>query len=311
MPDPVVRDFAPADAPRAAALLRRIRQSFVTANRLIHYMEAVPPEGQPRAWVVLVDEDIVGFGRAEFAWWYERKGVGRIVLAVDERHRRRGIGGQLHDLAEAHLREHGAETATGSASLEESDLGFAKRRGYRHVRTERYWTLEPSGADLSSLPELEEKLAAQGFRLADLSTVRDRERELYELYMATTRDSPSDEPVGKVDIDVWRRDAWGDPYLSFEGSFVVLADERPVSLAWLVADHEGSVAEHEFTGTLREFRHRGLARLAKLATIRWAAQNGIRTLQTSNDSTNADMLALNEHLGYQPTVERAEMRKEL
>jgi GNAT superfamily N-acetyltransferase len=56
------------------------------------------------------------------------------------------------------------------------------------------------------------------------------------------------------------------------------------------------------TGTLREYRRRGLARLVKLAAIRWAAENGITALHTDNDSTNADMLALNEHLGYRPTA---------
>lgn len=56
------------------------------------------------------------------------------------------------------------------------------------------------------------------------------------------------------------------------------------------------------TGTAPAFRRRGLARLAKEATIRWAAETGIQTILTSNDTTNADMLSLNEHLGYQPTV---------
>jgi RimJ/RimL family protein N-acetyltransferase len=58
------------------------------------------------------------------------------------------------------------------------------------------------------------------------------------------------------------------------------------------------------TGTAPAFRRRGLARLAKEATIAWAAEAGIETITTSNDTTNADMLALNEHLGYRPTVVR-------
>ena len=55
------------------------------------------------------------------------------------------------------------------------------------------------------------------------------------------------------------------------------------------------------TGTAREFRQRGLARLAKLATIRWARDNGITALVTENDSANRGMLTINAELGYEPT----------
>ena len=64
------------------------------------------------------------------------------------------------------------------------------------------------------------------------------------------------------------------------------------------------------TGTAPEFRHRGLARLAKEATIGWAAEAD-RTIVTSNDTTNADMLALNEHLGYRPSVLRISVAKDV
>ena len=51
------------------------------------------------------------------------------------------------------------------------------------------------------------------------------------------------------------------------------------------------------TGTLPEFRRRGLARLAKLATIRWAAENGVEWMLTANAEANTGMRALNESLG--------------
>ena len=63
------------------------------------------------------------------------------------------------------------------------------------------------------------------------------------------------------------------------------------------------------TGTLRAYRGRGLARLAKLAGIRWCAENGVHTLLTANDSQNAPMLAINERLGYRPNLVREEYSK--
>ena len=85
-----------------------------------------------------------------------------------------------------------------------------------------------------------------------------------------------------------------------DGSVVVLAGDEPVALAWLYVDRKRGLAGNAMTGTLREHRHRGLARLAKLATMRWAVGHGIRRIATGNDSTNRDMLALNQHLGYLP-----------
>ena len=58
------------------------------------------------------------------------------------------------------------------------------------------------------------------------------------------------------------------------------------------------------TGTLPEFRRRGLARLAKLATIRWAAENGVEWMLTANAEANTGMRALNESLGTGPRGRR-------
>ena len=54
------------------------------------------------------------------------------------------------------------------------------------------------------------------------------------------------------------------------------------------------------TGTLRDYRGRGLALLAKRATLVNAAKRGVELVSTENDETNAPMLRVNEHLGYRP-----------
>jgi len=66
-----------------------------------------------------------------------------------------------------------------------------------------------------------------------------------------------------------------------------------------------------FTGTRRAYRGRGLALAVKLASINWAAANGITRLLTYNDATNAPMLAVNARLGYQPLGRRVEYLKDL
>ena len=63
----------------------------------------------------------------------------------------------------------------------------------------------------------------------------------------------------------------------------------------------GGRAVTEMTGTLRDYRGRGLALLAKRATLVNAAKRGVVELvSTENDETNAPMLRVNEKLGYRP-----------
>jgi RimJ/RimL family protein N-acetyltransferase len=54
------------------------------------------------------------------------------------------------------------------------------------------------------------------------------------------------------------------------------------------------------TGTLRDYRGRGLAQLAKRATLANAAKRGVELVSTENDQTNGPMLRVNEKLGYRP-----------
>ncbi|MGY5026869.1 GNAT family N-acetyltransferase, partial [Streptomyces griseus] len=53
------------------------------------------------------------------------------------------------------------------------------------------------------------------------------------------------------------------------------------------------------TGTLREFRGRGLAKLAKNDSLHRARAAGYTDAYTSNDTGNGPMLAVNAWFGYE------------
>jgi RimJ/RimL family protein N-acetyltransferase len=93
---------------------------------------------------------------------------------------------------------------------------------------------------------------------------------------------------------------WDSPRTAKEGSFAVVDGGRVVATALISADPEHARALNNFTGTLRSHRGRGLATLAKLASIRWASEHGIVSMATTNDERNAPMLAVNRKLGYEP-----------
>jgi RimJ/RimL family protein N-acetyltransferase len=54
--------------------------------------------------------------------------------------------------------------------------------------------------------------------------------------------------------------------------------------------------------TRRELRGRGFATLATVHSTRRAAALGITRILTTNDIDNAPMLAINQRLGYTPSV---------
>lgn len=81
-------------------------------------------------------------------------------------------------------------------------------------------------------------------------------------------------------------------------STVVLAGDEPVAYTLVETDHETHRIWSGGTGTLRQYRGRGLAKIVKSVALRQAAAAGAVTAYTSNDEVNRPMLAINEWLGY-------------
>ena len=280
-------------------------EEVVTTPGLVHWIERQPERAAMRAWVAEARGEIVGFANSRLRWALRTEGIAGIWSGVLPAFRRRGLGSRLFETAAAHIVGHGARRLESTVRNDEPDArAFARRLGFEEGRSEQYWELEvgsAAGAKVESAGEVS---------VVRLREVRDRERELFELYDAAERDMP-DDCAHAMAFEDWLPETLGNPELDLDLSAVVLVGDRPAAFAWLIADREGARAANEMTGTAPDFRRRGLARLAKEATIRWAAGAGIRTIVTSNDTTNADMLALNEHLGYRPSVLRISVTKEV
>ena len=97
-----------------------------------------------------------------------------------------------------------------------------------------------------------------------------------------------------------------DPTVTLDGSFAAIEDDRVVCITMLAANIERGRAFNEYTATLPEYRRRGLAEKVKRASLRWAGERGIRAVWTTNDETNAAMLAINQRLGYVSRMRRVE-----
>jgi GNAT superfamily N-acetyltransferase len=297
----LIRELREADAAAVARLQVAVNPHQVVTPRAIWYRATREIEGERRRdWVAELDGAIVGCAHAGFEWYLPAPGKGRFWVGVHPKLRKRGLGSELYATASDYLRAEGASRLRTWVDGDPDGERFVRERGFEPRGTDRVSAVDPRDVDVSELPRLE----ARGFRAVHLAEVRHRILELFEICAAGERDMPTDEPEAELDLESWKRDEFWLPDLSDEGSFVALAGERPVSLAFLRVDPERRLAYNQMTATLPEYRRRGLALLVKLAAARWAAEAGIERLLTENDTENVSMLAINERLGYRLLYEQ-------
>jgi GNAT superfamily N-acetyltransferase len=284
-----IRPFRPRDAERAAELLFELAPANVrTAAWLRDRQLCEPDRARRRSWVAVDGDTLIAFATAYRRWYGGEAGTGRIEIWVRPDFRQRGIGTELWETAVAHL---GVGRLTVEVDDDPAGLEFVENRGLTQFDSEVISRIEPRTADLlqTSRPDLS---------VLALDEVTGRDQELFEFYAAAGGLPPGD-PENRVTVEEWRRFILGNPLLDGRGSVVVADSEgRIVSLSWLLVDHERRRAENEWTATLPELRGRGLARLAKSATIRWAADRGLTEILTGNDPDNVPMRELNRRLGY-------------
>jgi GNAT superfamily N-acetyltransferase len=304
--EPEIRPYRAEDAELTGRLFRTLIPGQVYSGAAIrHFIDGQPPRARLRAWTAVARGNVVGWANARLRWSIAEDDIAGGWVGVMPEYRRNGLGSRLYELVEQHVQSLKAHRLTSFVrEISEDGRAFARRRGFAEGRREQYWELDVATAALRNAPP------PPGAELVRLRDVLDREHELFELYDAAHSDMPGDE-TWTLEFGEWLRETLQSPVLDPDLSAVVLVDGRLAAFAWLNSDRDGGVGENEMTGTHPEFRRRGLARLAKEQSIRWAAEAGLHTLYTSNETTNADMLKLNEHLGYRATHVQIGLAKDL
>ncbi len=112
------------------------------------------------------------------------------------------------------------------------------------------------------------------------------------------------------DYEDWLAHTWNNPSLDRELTTVVLVDGTVA--AFCAAETDGATRySSAMTGTLRAFRGRGLAKLAKTASLHRAREAGYTEAFTGNDADNGPMLAINEWFGYEVCATETRYTKRL
>jgi GNAT superfamily N-acetyltransferase len=264
----------------------RVRTEAGSRHRLLES----PPEARRAWWAARDGDTLVGWATAGVDHETSVRS-GYVNVAVLPTHRRQGIGSAMLEHALIHLEE----SPRIQSDTVDAGRSFAERHGFRHTHTRRVSGVDPRAVDTGELD-------SGGARIVSLRDVGPE--QTFAVDAESVLDEPGDDVIDALDYEQWVRDYWEHPDLDLDVGCAAVEDGMAVAVVYVVVDLGSRRALNSYTGTLRAYRGRGLARLAKLGVIRRLAQLGIELVLTENDETNAPMLAINERLGYRPIESR-------
>ncbi|MFI6445179.1 GNAT family N-acetyltransferase [Kitasatospora sp. NPDC050543] len=300
-----IRDFRPADAVAAAAIHRAGRSHLVLGAEVFTWLAAnLPADQHYRTFVAELDGEVVGCIRCGVVTGTTARGVGFANGSVRPESRRRGVFTALLAAAERHLTAQGVTELHCWVDEVPDALAFAANRGFRQGSLAHF-----SGRDLTApLPPV--PAPAPGIELRTAADYLDDPFPLFVVEADAARDEPGEIAQDAADYDSWLTEVWSRPDLDRALTSVVLADGEPVAFSAAQTDGESRYWS-AFTACRRSHRGQGLSKLAKTDSLHRARAAGYTEAFTSNDDTNAPMLAINAWLGYERCASERKFIKQL
>jgi GNAT superfamily N-acetyltransferase len=281
-----------ADAERGAALARETAPEFVVTPAAIRYqMETSDPADRMGWWKAERDGELVGWALGGLDAFASARTAAFGAVRVHPEHRSSGVGSALWDAMHAHLVDAGARRVLAFGHADPGSVAFAESKGFR--REASYTTLALDPRTVPPAPE-----PPPGVEIVRMSQVDEPER-IYAADRESAQDEPGPGDFSGVTLEIWRRLTWNNPVCDREVSMVAIVDGELVGSSFLYTDRETGRGTNSGTGVMRAYRGRGLGLLMKQHSLAAAAEAGITRVVTQNDETNAPMLAINRHLGYE------------
>ncbi len=183
-------------------------------------------------------------------------------------------------------------------------MATLKKHGYSSVLQQIDTTLDVPAFDPTPYEPEAQRLAEAGIRIKSLAELRvsdpDWEQKLYEVQSVARRDIPRKPGIKATDITIeqWRKYTFTSELRPKLWMVAVTNEGEYVGTGNLwVRDPAGKVGDNGFLGVLAPYRRRGIARILKVALIGAAQKEGIRIINTGNETANP-MLQLNLELGF-------------
>lgn len=315
-PDPFVplagatiREAAPddADLDAIASIVNAVSPDDPTAIDEMRWADATYP-GTAR-FVAESDGRPVGVGTVGRIYMYPANFDGlwaTVEVLPDDR--RQGVGSALLVAVSERARAAGKSALHIPVTAARPDgFEFLRRRGFSE-----YERTKAARLDLAGLapPPID---VPPGILLTTLAERPELVPGVHAVAVEAFPDIPSgDEPIAPGDLAEFRARDVDRPSIPHDAFMVALeaATGRVVGYASLilVPGTTSSVALHDMTAVVRDWRSRGVAGALKRATIGWAVANGLDALETGNDLDNAPVRALNARLRFRPMPDLMTMR---
>ncbi|MDX3454836.1 GNAT family N-acetyltransferase [Streptomyces sp. ME02-8801-2C] len=294
---PTVRALRPEDRAgvEAFARVRRIILPFILSNAesVAYDIAHTHPEARFQALVAEEDGEVIGTAQTGVVYDSAEPGQGFVNVYVHPEHLRRGAGTLLVRTAEQHLAAAGVTKSFAWVLDAPDNRAFAERHGYRSSRSAHFLLLDLANRELPPLQD-----PPPGVEIVPASDFAADPRPLFDLDAEVSSDEPSDVDYEFTDYEAWLSETWQHPLFSSELTSVAVVDGRPA--AFSAARTDGSTRYGTvMTGTAREFRGRGLAKLAKNDSLHRARAAGYTQALTGNDAGNGPMIAINKWFGYE------------
>ena len=289
----MIRDGTLDDAAGVAELLSLVTPEFLSTEASVrHNMSTDPPESSRRWWCVEEDKAVVGWASLGRVVETTKQHVGWLMVNVHPQHRGRGIGSALLDVALEHAATIEARRLHAWSRGDDATVAFARAHGFEQTNASDLLVLDPRTVSSPEPPT--------GVELRSFSTFEDDPSPIHGVDQISMLDEPGEIMLDDIPYDYWLAHFWANPLLDRDASTVALVDGVAAAVTFLNIDRTRARAANNGTGTLPEFRGRGLATLAKRASLTRAAELGVTAVYTGNDVTNAPMQAINRKLGYTP-----------
>ncbi|MGW1727231.1 GNAT family N-acetyltransferase [Streptomyces sp. NPDC002306] len=305
----IVRELRPDVRPdlEAFAHVRHLALPFVlwTPDAVRHRLLHTHPDAHYRCLVAEQDGEVIGTAQLGLAQESPEPGQGYLNVYVRPGRMRRGAGGLLVRTAEEYLAGRGATRLFAWVLDEPAHRAFAERHGYRPGRGAHFLRLDLANGVLPPLQD-----PPPGVELRTAADFADDPRPLFDLDAETASDEPSDIGTEFTDYAAWVEENWEHPLLDRDLTSVVVVDGRPAAFSVAHTDGAGRYST-AMTGTARAFRGRGLAKLAKNASLHRARAAGCTEAFTGNDDANGPMLAVNKWFGYEICASEVRYVREL
>ncbi|MBE8476649.1 GNAT family N-acetyltransferase [Streptomyces justiciae] len=288
----------------------RVRESALpfmiyTPDSVAYDLAHMHTDAHYRPLVAEEDGEVIGTAQVGLVYDSPEPGQGYVNVYVHPERTRRGAGTLLVNAAEEHLAALGASRLYAWVLDEPANRAFAERRGYHASRSAYFLRLDLANGTLPPL-----QVPPPGVELRTGTDFAADPRPLFELDAATIADEPGDVDNEFTDYEAWLRETWHHPLISQELTTVAVVDGRPAAFSMARTDG-GTRYGTVMTGTGRDFRGKGLAKLAKNDSLHRARAAGFTEAVTGNDTGNGPMIAINKWFGYETAATEVRYVREL